>query len=708
MPSAEEKFLRGQTARWLLKLIDAGINLNDYFFECAGWAMGDIRQLAERISREVKAPTGRTRAATMARSDLKDLLDRHTRLDDALESVYNHECMQGQIRVLVTGYLEEVARRAGRITDQKIYKRLRSLFGLNAKAGELCIFAFSIGQYSRLEYFFEDSLELLRHGNRSLLGNMLNMSAAALSDIRCALEGMGILESGHNSMRLTDSVEYALMVEKSENLQSLFCRPLARAALGIEEFHICDEDKEHALAVMGAKSGRPAHLLLYGAPGSGKTSFAAALASELGVKAWAAECGTKDDIQDRRASLTACLKISLQNPGSFVLVDEAENLLDTDARDVREGSAKAWVNELLERPDTRIVWITNRIDHLDPAVRRRFSYSIHFREPGRKESLSMWNAVARRLNAESFLPLEARERFARQYKVPVATMEMAIAQARELASEANFMAWVERVLKAQVTLQNNGVLRNPRQQSKSVFDSEAICVSTPAGQFLDKAKYLARQMEEAPEPGLGTMLFYGPPGTGKTELARHLAKLLEKELIIQRASDLLGPYVGMTEQQIAAAFARAEADKALLLIDEADSFIFGREGAHHSWETTMVNEFLIQLESYTGLCICTTNFRKWLDPAAMRRFTLKLEFGYARPEQLKRLYARILQPLVGTEPDQDILDNLCRHKCLTPGDFKSVRQKMWIEDKPTHSLLLRALAHEEKLKLENGSRNLGF
>lgn len=708
-PTAEERFIRACTARWLLNSIDSGVTFSDYFFNCSGWVLGGMRELATTIYKEIKAPSGRTKAAAIARSELKELAERHSRIDDALESLYHNDCLQAPIRELMTAKLKEAARNAGRLTDQKLYKRLHNIFGLDVKACEFCLFAFALGQYSPLEYLFEDTLEIMKHANRALFSRIIGISSSALSEIRYSLEGMGLLQTGHNSMRLSDSVEYALMApEHGASMGSLFCRPIPETDVQLEEFHISDEDKAHALALMEATSDRPVHLLLYGAPGSGKTSFASALAQKLGVRAWAADCGTRDDTQDRRASLAACLRLAMQNQGSFILVDEAERLLDTRDGDLHEVSAKAWINELLERRNTRIIWITNRVNHLDPAVRRRFSYSIHFRDPGKAESLSMWNAVAKRTEAEAMLPQKTRERFAQLYPVPVATMEMAIRQAQEHAQANSFTDWVERVLKAQTTLQNDGTPRKRQLESAESFDRDAICISIPAKKFLDGAKKLAQKMEEAPEPGLGTMLFYGPPGTGKTALARHVARLLEKELIIRRASDLIDPFVGMTERNIAEAFATAEAQKAILLIDEADSFIFGREGSSHSWETTMVNEFLTQLETCSGICICTTNFRKWLDAAAMRRFTIKLEFDYAGPEQLKRLYQKILQPLAGSDAKPELLERLGKQKNLAPGDFRAVRQKMWLEEQPTHEQLLQALLDEVKLKLEQQAKTVGF
>ncbi|WP_241374094.1 AAA family ATPase, partial [Escherichia coli] len=82
------------------------------------------------------------------------------------------------------------------------------------------------------------------------------------------------------------------------------------------------------------------------------------------------------------------------------------------------------------------------------------------------------------------------------------------------------------------------------------------------------------------------LCFYGPPGTGKTVLAEHIAAQLDMPLLIRRASDLMSKYVGETEQQIAAMFSRAEEERALLLLDEADSFMQSRQGAVRNYEVS--------------------------------------------------------------------------------------------------------------------------
>ena len=51
-----------------------------------------------------------------------------------------------------------------------------------------------------------------------------------------------------------------------------------------------------------------------------------------------------------------------------------------------------------------------------------------------------------------------------------------------------------------------------------------------------------------------SLLFHGPSGTGKSHMARHIAHVLEKEVVVKRGSDLLGPHVGETEANIRSAY----------------------------------------------------------------------------------------------------------------------------------------------------------
>jgi SpoVK/Ycf46/Vps4 family AAA+-type ATPase len=210
--------------------------------------------------------------------------------------------------------------------------------------------------------------------------------------------------------------------------------------------------------------------------------------------------------------------------------------------------------------------------------------------------------------------------------------------------------------------------------------------------------------------GHGTLCFHGPPGSGKTALARHIAQSLERPLVIKQASDLMSKYVGETEQQMAAMFRDAQAEKAVLLLDEADSFLQDRRGAQRNYEVSEVNEMLQGMERFAGVFICTTNLFERLDQAALRRFTFKIRF---KPlESAQRVQMFVTEALDGDagQLQDDLLQRLARLDQLCPGDFAAVRRQADLLDARLEPLeFLEQLEAEHRLKPEvRESRSIGF
>jgi SpoVK/Ycf46/Vps4 family AAA+-type ATPase len=210
--------------------------------------------------------------------------------------------------------------------------------------------------------------------------------------------------------------------------------------------------------------------------------------------------------------------------------------------------------------------------------------------------------------------------------------------------------------------------------------------------------------------GHGTLCFYGPPGTGKTALANHIASTLGKPLIVRQASDLMSKYVGETEQNMAAMFREAEDEGAVLLLDEADSFLQDRRGAQRNYEVTEVNEMLQGMERFGGVFICTTNLMDRVDQAALRRFAFKIAFYPLTAAQRQAFFIAeacagdtlAFTPLLATR--LLALDQLC------PGDFAAVKSQSVILDAFLTPLeFLEQLEAEHRIKPEvRDARGMGF
>lgn len=85
--------------------------------------------------------------------------------------------------------------------------------------------------------------------------------------------------------------------------------------------------------ILSATGRRSANILLYGAPGTGKTSFAKTLARELGIDLYEIRQGDKngedDSAQNRMTGIRIC-NGQVPRGKSMVLVDEADQLLRTN------------------------------------------------------------------------------------------------------------------------------------------------------------------------------------------------------------------------------------------------------------------------------------------------------------------------------------------------------------------------------------------
>jgi SpoVK/Ycf46/Vps4 family AAA+-type ATPase len=159
--------------------------------------------------------------------------------------------------------------------------------------------------------------------------------------------------------------------------------------------------------------------------------------------------------------------------------------------------------------------------------------------------------------------------------------------------------------------------------------------------------------------GLGvSALFSGPPGTGKTMVAALIAKELGLELYQVDMGKLVSKYIGETEKQLGELFDAAEAGHAILLFDEADS-MFGKrtevKSSNDRYANLETNYLLQRLESFTGICLLTSNHESNIDPAFQRRLSLHLRFQVPDEDEREKLWRAMLPAAAPVEPNIDFL-----------------------------------------------------
>jgi AAA+ superfamily predicted ATPase len=197
------------------------------------------------------------------------------------------------------------------------------------------------------------------------------------------------------------------------------------------------------------------------------------------------------------------------------------------------------------------------------------------------------------------------------------------------------------------------------------YDLSLVNIDRPAQDLVEQIKgVLSKPEDERPE--LVTGLFYGVPGSGKSMLANFVGSELGRPVIKKTYAELQSMYVGEGEKNLSEAFAEAEMEGAILLIDELDSIAGNRKDADKNYQKTFVNQLLTELDSFKGIFLATSNFMDGLDPAVLRRLFLKVKFDFLDEEQLetafKLYFPKLKRSKLGFLP------------YLTPGDFKAVKE----------------------------------
>ena len=439
------------------------------------------------------------------------------------------------------------------------------------------------------------------------------------------------------------------------------------------------------------------NLLIYGVPGTGKTEFAGLLAQALGISAYNITYMDSDgDVvkAEQRLNYSRLAQTLLNGKQALLIFDEIEDVFNGSfmERSVAQKN-KAWTNQLLENNNVPMIWLSNSVHSIDAAFLRRFDFVFEMPDLPLKNKSALISQLA-----DGKLTAEYVQHFAkvRSLSPAILTRVFNVANAVDNGKKA-----FSEVL---LTLFNEALQAQGKKKIEPLLESKLSYQL----EWVSCNENIHKISEGLMRTKKGRICCYGPPGTGKTAWAGWLAEQLDMPLLLCKGSDLLDPYVGGTEQKIAEAFESAKRDNCLLVLDEVDTFLFSRDGAERSWERSQVNEMLTQIERFEGVMVVSTNLMNVLDPAALRRFDLKLKFDYLTPQQrldFAKQQAEKLNLGVWDEPHSKRLLEL---NLLTPGDFSAVARRHNFSPFENLEEWLDALRGECLVKPEFSRKKVGF
>ena len=448
--------------------------------------------------------------------------------------------------------------------------------------------------------------------------------------------------------------------------------------------HIHDREFCAKLLKNSVKSNcKGINILLYGEPGIGKTEFAKTLCHKAGVELYA--IGEKYNDRRRIESLNMAQNTFHKTDKVCFLIDEADDLMD---------EKKIHLNRILENNATPCIWIVNSIRYWDKAYLRRFTYAMDFKKP----NIEVRTEIVKRSLKQYNIKIDSKkaEELAKEYNLTPSFVATAAKFAKIVKGGIKEVC---QNLDAMEKAYNNGMdkpkrIEKKKDDKKSLdFNVALLNTDTDLGKLAEQIKALKKNRF--------SLCLYGISGTGKSAYAEYLAEQLKMSVVKKRCSDLFSKWFGETEQNIARAFSEARDKRALLIFDEADSFLYNREGSSHGWEVTQVNEMLTQMEKHEFPFVCTTNLMDNLDKACLRRFTFKVEYKYMTPEQNSLAFEHFFKI-------KDV--DLSHISTLAPGDFVVVKEKaeiMGYLDNKDELIKMLEMEQRQKTPVTN-AHHIGF
>ena len=400
----------------------------------------------------------------------------------------------------------------------------------------------------------------------------------------------------------------------------------------------------------------PKGVLLYGPPGTGKTLIARAVANE--VDAYFDTISGPEIVSKYKGQseerLREAFNRASENAPAILFIDEIDSIAgarddDADMENRVVAQLLTLLDGLENREEVVVIGATNRVDAIDPAIRRggRFDREIEIGVPdeqGRREIIDVHTRDMPLAEGVDLDDLAGRTHGFVGADIDSLTREAGMAALRRREETT---AEETTVTTADFEEALTGV--EPSAMREYVAESPERSFADVGG--LDDTKRRLREAVEWPlsygplfdaaatDPPSGVLL-YGPPGTGKTLLAEAIAGESGVNFVQVAGPEVLDRYVGESEAAIRELFERArQTAPAIIFLDEIDALASNR-GEGHEVTERVVSQLLTEMDRAAShpklVVLAATNRKGSIDPALLRPGRLEQHIEVPNPDETAR------------------------------------------------------------------------
>ena len=397
----------------------------------------------------------------------------------------------------------------------------------------------------------------------------------------------------------------------------------------------------------------PKGVLLHGPPGTGKTLIAKAVAHESNANFFTLsgpEIMSKYYGQSEE-NLRNIFNEAIESAPSIIFIDEIDSI--ASKREETHGDVErrvvaqllATMDGLNERGKVIVIGATNRVNALDPALRRpgRFDREIEIGIPNRKGRKEILEVHTRGMPLSETVDLDRLSEITHGYSgadLQALCKEAAIRTLRKILPEIDLeLETIPADILNQLQVTSDDFYEAFKQLTPSAMREVVIESPNVSWDEIGGLKQVKEELQESVEwpmkyqdvfqhmdasPPKGILL-YGPPGTGKTLLAKAVASESEANFISVKGPEFMNKWVGESERAVRETFRKArQAAPCIIFFDEIDAIAPTRNescGTNHVSER-LISQLLTELDGLESLkdvtVIAATNRPDIIDAALLR------------------------------------------------------------------------------------------